>query len=52
MLAAIDLVEEILPGSDIIPTATIGWALEYVPGVSQLGWIGGMAGARKKERKT
>jgi hypothetical protein len=39
------MVEELLPGTDLFPTATLGWALEYVPGLSQLGWVTGMAGA-------
>lgn len=43
VLATVGLVEELLPGADIVPTATIGWVFEYVPGVSQLGWVSGMA---------
>uniref|UniRef100_A0A7S1MTH8 Uncharacterized protein n=2 Tax=Hemiselmis andersenii TaxID=464988 RepID=A0A7S1MTH8_HEMAN len=45
VLSSLDLVEEVLPGTDLFPTASLGWAFEYVPGLSQLGWVSGMAGA-------
>ena len=31
VLASIDLLEEVLPFTDVLPTATIGWACEYTP---------------------
>jgi len=43
VLSSMGFVEELVPGTDLLPTATIGWALEYVPGLSQLGWVSGIA---------
>lgn len=39
LLSAIDFVEEALPFSDIVPTACIGWVLEYTPAGAAVGWV-------------
>jgi hypothetical protein len=38
-LTFIDFVEEALPFSDALPTACIGWTLEYTPLGGVVGWI-------------
>jgi hypothetical protein len=38
VLSGIDFMEEILPFTDAVPTATIGWCLEYTP-LGQARWL-------------
>ena len=39
LLSAIDFFEEVLPFSDALPTACIGWTLEYSPLGTLVGFI-------------
>jgi len=39
ILSGVDFFEELLPFSDFIPTACIGWVLEYTPAGSVVGWM-------------
>lgn len=47
LLSTLDFFEEALPFSDAIPTACIGWTLEYTP----LGAAVGFAPKDKKQKK-
>lgn len=42
ILSGIDFMEELLPFTDAVPTATIGWCLEYTPlgRAKWLRWLG------------
>ena len=53
ILSGIDFMEEILPFTDAVPTATIGWCLEYTPLGKQrwLRWLGKGKGKGKDEEK-
>ena len=39
LLTGIELVKELLPGTDLLPLATIAWTLEYVFDESDVGRI-------------
>ena len=38
LLSSLDFVKELLPFTDILPVASIGWALEYTPAGKLVGW--------------
>ena len=39
LLTVLDFLEEALPFSDALPTACIGWVLEYTPASKLVGWV-------------
>lgn len=39
VLTTLDFLEEALPFSDALPTACIGWALEFTPAGKLIGWV-------------
>lgn len=49
LLTAVDFLEEALPFTDALPTATIGWAIEYTPVGNVI--PGGRKGRRKEREK-
>ena len=51
LLSTIDLVEEALPFSDIVPTACIGWTVEYTPVGTWVRRPAIFGGGKKKKKK-